>query len=165
MVGRTLYCLTFTCYSYIECYVNKICKFNSSSTSDTTTITTVNSSNTTAASSSNSSCSSSSSSSSRSLSSPTQSIFQEVIECFNLLNPSSRTMALAVDTTFNRKRKEYQESYWGVRRGRCVRLITLPPSLSPLFRKCVILDVSQPYRPPLPVRGIAFTSRLLFAMP
>jgi hypothetical protein len=43
----------------------------------------------------------------------------------------------------------------GVKRGLRVRLTTLSPFMSPLSGKCGNLDVSQPYRPPPPVSGIA----------
>jgi hypothetical protein len=39
--------------------------------------------------------------------------------------------------------------------GRCLGLTTLLPSVSQLSRQCGIPNISQPYRPPRPVTGIA----------
>jgi hypothetical protein len=57
-----------------------------------------------------------------------------------------------------RIRKEY---FWGVGRGRCVRLATLPPSVSRLSRQCGFLNISHPYGPPLTVTGIASLTKSL----
>jgi hypothetical protein len=44
---------------------------------------------------------------------------------------------------------------WGVDPGRCIRLTTLPLSMSRLSRQCGIFYISQPNRSPRPVTGIA----------
>jgi hypothetical protein len=53
------------------------------------------------------------------------------------------------------------ECFWGIKIGRRLRLTIPPPYVIRLSRKCEILDISQPYRSPLPVTGIA----LLFTLP
>jgi hypothetical protein len=50
--------------------------------------------------------------------------------------------------------------FWGIERGRCVGLTTLPPYMSRLFRQRGIPNISQPYWPARPVTGIALLLHL-----
>jgi hypothetical protein len=52
--------------------------------------------------------------------------------------------------------------FLGSKCGWCVGLTTLPSSMSRLSRQCGILNISQPYRPPRPVTGIALLYVIIF---
>jgi hypothetical protein len=81
------------------------------------------------------------------------SIPDEAIGVFNWPNPSSHTMAMGLTQPLTGI--STRNLLGGVKAFRCIRLTAPVPSVSWLSRKCGSLDISQLYRPPWPVTGIA----------
>jgi hypothetical protein len=52
-------------------------------------------------------------------------------------------------------RRKNEKYFWGTELGQRVRLAS-PPSVGSLPRQIGILNTSQPYKPPQPVKGIVF---------
>jgi hypothetical protein len=65
--------------------------------------------------------------------------------------PAALGPGLCSDSNRNEYQKKKNECFWGVKWGGS----TLPPSVSRLIRQCCESHISQPYRPPWPVAGIA----------
>jgi hypothetical protein len=74
---------------------------------------------------------------------------------FQLIWPFQPHYGPRVDSASNRN--ECQESSWGIKDGRRVRLTSLPPSMS--------LNISQPYEPPWPITEIALPFYYSWVMP
>jgi hypothetical protein len=74
------------------------------------------------------------------------------MNCFNLPNPSSHNMAL--ESIQPLTEMSTGKIPGGVKGSGCIRLITLPPSVSWLSR-CESLHLSHPYGPSRPVTGTA----------
>jgi hypothetical protein len=69
-----------------------------------------------------------------------------------LILPTARVYSACYRNEYQEHKKEY---FWGVEHDRCARLTTSPPYVSHSSRQCANLNISQPYRLPWPVTGIA----------
>jgi hypothetical protein len=78
---------------------------------------------------------------------------------FNWFNPSGSTRPRGLLSLWHKWVREAEQFFWGVRRGLCVVLTTLRSFVSRLSRQC--LDLSQTYRPPRPITGIALLFRTI----
>jgi hypothetical protein len=76
-----------------------------------------------------------------------------IVFFFSLHNPSGLSMVLRLTQPLTEM--STRKCFWGVERGRRLRLTTSQQSVSRLCGKCGILNISQPYRPERPITGIA----------
>jgi hypothetical protein len=76
---------------------------------------------------------------------------KRLLNYFNLSNPSDRTGPGACSAS-KRHKCQKKNRFWGVEHRWRVRLTTSQPSVSPKSRHCVILNISQTYRLPRPVK-------------
>jgi hypothetical protein len=72
------------------------------------------------------------------------------VNYFNLPNPSGRNMALGLT-----EQKWVPEIILGSKTRQARNVDDLTVICEPIVRQCVNLNISQPYRPPRPVTGIA----------
>jgi hypothetical protein len=79
-----------------------------------------------------------------------------LVNVFNLLNLSGLTRPWGLLNLWLKWVPEAEKQcFWEVKCYRCVRLITLPPSMSRHSRQREIFSMSHPYRSSPPVTGIA----------
>jgi hypothetical protein len=90
----------------------------------------------------------------------------EVIEFLSVYLIHLAALGSAVYSACNRNKQQKQKNYfWEVQHGRCVILITSPPSVSRLSRQCGILNISHPYTPPWCYRNFFVIHMYLQSVP